>query len=155
MAKSYYWKYICILDTEVSENYLESTFVHYTRSHWFWTKKCDHKSMRTIFLCGSSTNSGDSYNINPSSEGTEAKVATLGRDCRKLVMSTSFGVCDGEGGQEEEKGRNLPDAGVFTAGNDSRSGLTSEEKRGGSGPMAEWLKFPMLHFSSMGSDPGH
>lgn len=42
------------------------------------------------------------------------KIAMLDKDYGKLVMSTSFGVCDGEGGQEKEKGRSLPDAGVFT-----------------------------------------
>lgn len=43
------------------------------------------------------------------------KVATLDKDFEELVMSTYFGICDGEGGQEKEKGRNLPDAGVFTS----------------------------------------
>ena len=50
--------------------------------------KCGHKSIRTIFLCDSSAGSGDSYSINSSSEDGEVKVATLGIDWGKLVMST-------------------------------------------------------------------
>lgn len=42
--------------------------------------------------------------ISLSPEGREVKAATLDRDFRKLMTSTPFGVCDGEGGQEEERG---------------------------------------------------
>ena len=72
--------------------------------------------MKTIFLCGSSESFGDSYSISPSLEGREAKVATLDKDCGKSVVSASFGVCGGEGGQETRKTRNLfPEADVFTS----------------------------------------
>lgn len=71
--------------------------------------------MKTMFLCDSSADLGESCNINPSSEGREVKVATLDRDFGKLIMSPSLDVCDAEGGQKEEKDRSLPDAGRFTS----------------------------------------
>ena len=35
--------------------------------------------------------------------------------CRLWEITDVNTISDGEGGQEEEKGRNLPDAGVFTS----------------------------------------
>lgn len=67
-----------------------------------------------FFLCNSSA-ALERCNINPSSEGRKVKVATLDRDFGKLMMSTSFDVCDGERGQDEEKGRNLLGIGMFTS----------------------------------------
>lgn len=72
--------------------------------------------MRTISLCGFR----ESYNLNRSSECRKVKVASLETDSGKLVMPTSFGVCNGKGGTEEKTGRNLPDAGYSSAESVSR-----------------------------------
>lgn len=95
--------------------------------------------MKTIFLCGSSAGFGDRYSIHPSSEGREGKVAASDKDCGKLVMSASFGVCRAEGGQDAGKSRNLPEAGVCMAENAS----TQPDLKGGKRTLCVlfWLCF--------------